>query len=129
MLKILLIDDDESMRPTMQRMLERLGHQVWAEADGDAGLARARQLAPDLVITDIIMPERDGIETIEGLRRLPRVPKIIAISGGGRLSAENLLALAGKLGAQYTLAKPFTREELQQAIERVMGDDAEADAG
>jgi CheY-like chemotaxis protein len=118
---ILIIDDDEAMRRSLGQTLERLGHQVSAAPDGKAGVARAAERAPDLVITDLIMPEKEGLETILELRaQHPRI-RIIAMSGGGRLSNEDYLHLASRFGATGTLAKPFTREELKEALALAFG--------
>jgi CheY-like chemotaxis protein len=113
---ILIIDDDASMRGSLAQTLERLGYRVSVAADGKAGVARAAESPPDLVITDLIMPEKEGLETIMELRQShPRI-KIIAMSGGGRLSNEDYLHLAKRFGAAVTLAKPFAREELKAAL-------------
>jgi CheY-like chemotaxis protein len=118
---ILIIDDDEAMRRSLAQTLERLGHQVSASADGRAGVERAAANPPDLVITDLIMPEKEGLETIMELRQHhPRI-KIIAMSGGGRLSNEDYLHLAKRFGATVALAKPFTREELKAALAEALG--------
>lgn len=113
---ILIIDDDESMRRSLAHTLEKLGYQVSSSPDGKAGVARAAESKPDLVITDLIMPEKEGLETIMELRALHPQIKIIAMSGGGRLSNEDYLHLAKRFGAKVTLAKPFTREELKAAL-------------
>ena len=121
MARILIIDDDAAMRGSLAPTLERLGHEVSSAPDGKAGVARATEKAPDLVITDLIMPEKEGLETIMELRALyPRL-KIIAMSGGGRLSNEDYLHLAKRFGASVTLAKPFSREELKAALAEALG--------
>jgi CheY-like chemotaxis protein len=121
MARILIIDDDEGMRGSLAHTLEKLGHEVSAAADGKAGVARAIESEPDLVITDLIMPEKEGLETIMDLRALhPRI-RIIAMSGGGRLSNEDYLHLAKRFGAKISLAKPFTREELKAALAEALG--------
>jgi DNA-binding NtrC family response regulator len=120
MAHILIIDDDASMRGSLAQTLERLGHQVSSAADGKAGVARAVESPPDLVITDLIMPEKEGLETIMELREHHPKVKIIAMSGGGRLSNEDYLHLAKRFGATVTLAKPFTREELKAVLAQVL---------
>ncbi|HVW20329.1 MAG TPA: response regulator [Opitutaceae bacterium] len=118
--RILVIEDDEKMREALVQTLLKLGHEVAFEPNGRAGLERAAQWLPELVITDLIMPEKEGLETIVDLRRGHPAVRIIAISGGGRLSNSDFLDVAAKLGAQGTLAKPFTRDELKAAIAAVL---------
>jgi CheY-like chemotaxis protein len=116
MVHILVIEDDDSVRGALSQTLERLGYAVASASNGREGLQRALEHTPDLVITDLIMPDTEGLETIIELRRRSPQVKIIAISGGGRLSNENYLSVARKFGAHGTLAKPFSREELKAAI-------------
>ena len=100
----------------LRRMLEQEGHEVTETANDAWGLRLYEQDASDLIITDIIMPEREGVETIIALRRAdPELP-IIAISGGGRLAATDFLSMAKKLGARHTLSKPFGRDQLLEAV-------------
>ncbi|MBE9582675.1 MAG: response regulator [Proteobacteria bacterium] len=116
MSRILVIDDDDQIRAMLQQVLQREEFQVVDAPDGKEGIRLFREEAADLVITDIIMPDKEGIETIMELRRdFPEV-KIIAISGGGRVEPSQYLGLAKKLGAQVTLIKPFEREELLAAV-------------
>jgi CheY-like chemotaxis protein len=122
MTHILVIEDDESVRGALGQTLGRLGYEVSSACNGKEGLSRAQERPPDLVITDLIMPETEGLETIIELRRRSPQIKIIAISGGGRLSTENFLGVAKKFGAHGTLAKPFSREELKAAIAAALAD-------
>jgi CheY-like chemotaxis protein len=119
--RILLVDDDEDVLRGMRRVLQRLGHEVVAAADGHQALRALEGDPCDLVITDINMPEMDGIELILALReRWPKVP-IIAISGGGLMPKELLLASAEVLGAVTTLPKPVGVAELEAAVARALG--------
>ncbi len=119
---ILIIDDDVEILEIYREILQREGYDVLAASDGRQGMKLCRDQEVDLVITDIIMPEKEGLETIMELRRdLPDV-KIIAMSGGGQIGAEEYLPLAEKLGAQRTLDKPFTPKELLDAIRGILGD-------
>ncbi len=119
---ILIIDDDVEILEIYREILQREGYDVLAASDGAQGIKLCRDQEVDLVITDIIMPEKEGLETIMELRRdLPDV-KIIAMSGGGQIGAEEYLPLAEKLGAQHTLDKPFTPKELLEAIRGILGD-------
>lgn len=118
MARIVLIDDEAQLRDLIALMLQRWGHEVFPEPDGRKGMQRVRACSPDLVITDIIMPDQEGIGTILELRGAHRGVKIIAISGGGRNSGQDYLALAKKLGADCVLEKPFERQELKAALEQ-----------
>ena len=116
MARILVVDDELQMRQMLRQALERHGHTVDEAADGREALQRFAQQQPDLVITDLVMPEKEGIETIQALRqKCPPLP-IIAISGGGRVGPENYLSMAGQMGANRTFAKPFSLEEILTAV-------------
>jgi DNA-binding response OmpR family regulator len=115
---ILVIDDDTSVRHTVRLMLERAGYRVREAHDGEQGMKLYRSERADLVITDLFMPQQDGIETIQQLRAQFPDARILAVSGGASLGAEGPLIDARMLGADETLAKPFSRDEL---LERVRG--------
>lgn len=117
---ILLVDDDDQFRDMVQALLERLGHVVEIARNGNEALARYRELRPGLVITDVIMPDMEGLETIRELRRISADVKIIAMSGGGRKSTSMYLKHAKEMGAAIVLAKPFSNLELTQAIETAL---------
>lgn len=119
MARILLVDDDDFVRRPVQLNLQRAGHQVDEAANGRDAVHAYREKPYDVVITDLIMPEQEGLETIMQLKRHDAKVRVIAISGGGRVNATNYLALARSLGAQRTLAKPFTTDELLEAIRQV----------
>jgi CheY-like chemotaxis protein len=112
MARILIIDDDESMRYLLRQMLEPEGYTVFEAADGAAGLRLVRQERPELVMTDIFMPEQDGLETILMLKREFPTVKIVVMSAGGRYGMLSYLEMARKLGADLVLKKPFTKEAL-----------------
>ena len=117
---ILVIDDDETIRVLLRAILERDGYQVVDAPDGGEGLKQYRENPTDLVITDLIMPGKEGIETIRDLRReFPHV-KIIAVSGGGRIGPDSYLKMAKGVGALRTLSKPFDRMTLLKAVEEVI---------
>lgn len=117
---ILIVEDDEPLRLVLQSTLEGFGHRVSTAANGREGVAVFRRDAADIVLTDIVMPDQEGLETIQALHRLPAPPSIIAMSGGGRLPAQNYLGIASRFGAAATLMKPFAAEELRLAIEYVL---------
>ena len=120
MTRILVIDDDLQTRDVLRQMLERAGYDVVEAPNGRAGLQHYQATAIDLIITDILMPEQDGLETIQELRRLAPAAKIIAISGGGQTGLLDLLPIAAKLGAQCTLRKPLRRQELLEAVRQLL---------
>ena len=122
MKRILVMEDDTQFRQMLRLILERAGYEVVDAPDGKEGLKLYRQAPTDLVITDIIMPEKEGVETIIELRRdFPNV-KIIAISGGGRIDSKACLNMAGNLGVVRTFSKPFDRGELLEAIQELLGE-------
>jgi CheY-like chemotaxis protein len=118
MQRILVIDDDEQMRALLRDILERAGYEVTEAQHGLEGLKLFRARPADLVVTDLIMPEKEGVETILELRaEYPEVP-IIAVSGGGRNGPRDYLEIAARLGARRTVAKPFTRQEILAAVQQ-----------
>ena len=120
MRNILIIDDDEQMRNLLCRAMEYAGFKVEAAADGRKGLRLFEENSYDLVITDLIMPEQEGMETITFLRRNYPDIKIIAISGGGRIGPETYLPAAKELGADEAFAKPFPIDDLINAVKRLL---------
>lgn len=116
MARILIIDDEVQLRTSLLRTLESEGHQVFAAGDGREGLRVFHEQHPDLVVTDLFMPEKDGLETIREIRRHSPASRIIAVSGGYRGGMVDLLPVARKLGVTLTLAKPFAPEELLGAV-------------
>jgi CheY-like chemotaxis protein len=118
-MQILLVDDDDLSRQTIHQMLERAGHLVVSTANGSEALELFRTGRPDLVITDLIMPDTDGLELIQELRKTDGQVRILAISGGGRVNANEYLTVARKFGAAGILAKPFSNQELKEAISAI----------
>ncbi len=116
MARVLVIDDDDDTRRMLCEVLTRAGHEAIAAADGRAGVACYRESCADVVITDIFMPESDGLETIRKLHREFPQARIIARTGGGRQSNFDYLPTALKLGAWRTMEKPFTPAEFLQAV-------------
>jgi DNA-binding response OmpR family regulator len=127
MADILVIDDDAQMRRLVARVLKASGHTVHEADNGRAGLELFFKIRPALVITDIVMPDGEGIEVITSLRRATSVLPILAISGSGR----NLiyLRIARGLGATAGLEKPFHVDELRAAVENLLGPPAQSAIG
>jgi two-component system chemotaxis response regulator CheY len=118
MARVLLIDDDELIRGSLKLHLETRGHTVVLARHGGEGLAAFRSDTFDLVITDILMPDVEGIETIVGLRRVTADVPIIAISGGwSGIEGETYLEMAERLGATTILRKPFTARDFLATVE------------
>ncbi len=118
--KLLLIDDDDEFRRVVGEFLRNAGFKVHLAATGEEGVQIFRAERIDLVLVDIWMPDKDGLDTMLDIRRTLRDAKIIAISGGGRLGSLNPLRWAGQLGASAILVKPFTNGELMKAISKVL---------
>ena len=121
MKRILVIDDDIQVRQMLRQMLERQGYEVADAPDGKEGMKLFLQTPTDLIITDIIMPEKEGVETIIELRRdFPDV-NIIAISGGSRgLDAQDCLSYVKGLGVSHIFTKPFDRKELLESVKDLL---------
>lgn len=120
MKKILVIEDDRSVRDYLVTLLVRAGYTTLAASNGVEGITLHRDTPADVVITDIIMPEKDGIEAILDLQNAELVPKVIAISGGGHIAADDYLRSATLLGADLVLSKPFTGAAILAAVDRLL---------
>jgi DNA-binding response OmpR family regulator len=119
-MKILVIDDEPAVRYAVTRVLESNGFEVTAAADGRRGMVQFRLSHPDLVITDLIMPEQERMQTIKQIRQVDMDVKILAISGGGRLVNVDFLQVAQRFGADEILAKPFDARELLSTVRRLL---------
>jgi len=120
MANILVMDDEEPIRSMVRQMLERSGHTVRDAADGAEGVALFRASRPDLVITDILMPNMGGLVAIKEIRQLDPGAKILAISGGGKDGKLNFLSTARTFEGLQTLRKPFTRSQLLTAVNELL---------
>jgi DNA-binding response OmpR family regulator len=114
--RILIIDDEDLLRETIAQVLDDAGFDTREASDGEEGIAEFRKSPSDLVITDILMPTKEGIETIRELRRLSSGVKIIAMSGGGNVLKTSYLDVARQLGANVVLKKPFEMRALLDAV-------------
>lgn len=119
-MRILVIDDDEQMRILLRQVMEWAGHEVMVASNGREGMLKQRKQQADLVITDLIMPEQEGLETITSLRKEYPQVKIIAISGGGRIGPGAYLPAAQELGANRVFSKPFDVRELAATVKELL---------
>jgi CheY-like chemotaxis protein len=130
MSNILIIDDDEDIRDAMQLILEGAGHEVRIASNGNEAIELQRSEPADLIITDIIMPEKDGVNTIKEIRQEFPGIRVIAISGGGGLdlltykpeaiTTSAYLSAAEKAGADLIFTKPFERKDIIQAVDDLL---------
>jgi len=129
--KVIFIDDEEDIRITLKEVFRRAGFEVEVASNGNEGMNLLREHGADLVVTDIIMPGRDGVETARSIRAEFPKTKIIVMSGGGNaasigyepaaITTTAYLASAAAIGADFTLTKPFDREELIKAAKKLTG--------
>ena len=118
---LILVDDDSSLRAVLRRGLERAGYEVREAGEGGAALKLLASAAADLVITDLVMPDMEGIALILSLRKShPKLP-VIAMSGGGRMKPEGYLDIARNCGAARILAKPCTPAQLVGLVQELIG--------
>jgi CheY-like chemotaxis protein len=125
-LRVLVVDDNPDMRSFLRIVLERAGFEAQAAADGDRALELQREHPADVLITDIYMPERDGIELIQQFKSRFRQVKIIAMSGGGQVAKHDFLPVAVNLGADAVLYKPFAADTLLRTVEELAARSARA---
>lgn len=120
-MRVLIIDDDEQIRILLQQMMEWVGYDVQVAENGKIGMQMQAEEPADLVITDLIMPEQEGLETISWLKKEYADTKIIAISGGGRIGPEAYLPAALELGADKVFSKPFDVQEVVASVKELLG--------
>jgi two-component system, response regulator, stage 0 sporulation protein F len=122
--RILVIDDDAEIRHLIRRILEKEDHEVLDAPNGKIGVELYEQKVPDVIITDMVMPEMEGAETIVNIRSRCLDAKIIAISGGSDfVGAPTCLRVGEVVGAMRTLSKPFTHAEIREAVREVLDTD------
>lgn len=120
MTTILLVDDDQQFRSMLGAVLSRAGYEVQEACNGNEATEMYRSHQPDLVITDLIMPDKEGLETIREIRHSNPDARIIAMSGGGRNGFVSYLRVARTFGAQVVLDKPFSHQEILEAVRGVL---------
>ncbi|MEW6666521.1 MAG: response regulator [Thermodesulfobacteriota bacterium] len=121
MARILIVDDSPSDRSALRNVLESRGYRVQEASDGKAAIRMQRTTPADLVITEILLPEKDGMETIVDLKRgFPDV-KVIAVSRGGAISPQIYLKMAMELGASRALRKPFDPHKMTETVWELVG--------
>ena len=118
--KVLIIDDDPALLRLMSMAFQQAGYSTVSAADGRKGIRMASAYRPDLVVTDIVMPDIEGIGAIRAIKQAARPPKVIAISGAGRARGADYLSWAKHLGADEVLAKPFRMSELLKMSQSVI---------
>ncbi|HBI14597.1 MAG TPA: response regulator [Desulfobulbaceae bacterium] len=120
-MRVLIIDDDEQIRVLLEQMMHWAGFEVMVAENGKVAMRLQRATPADLVITDLIMPEQEGLETISRLKKDYGGIKIIAISGGGRIGPEAYLPAALELGADKVFSKPFDVQEIVDTVREMLG--------
>ena len=121
MARILMIDDDAPVRTALRRTPEAAGHQVMEAPDGARGVRLHSESPADLVITDLVMPDKDGLETIRELRQVTPDLKIIVISGYVGADEMGYLQLAREYGASPTFTKPFSSDRMLAVVDEMLG--------
>lgn len=120
MARVLVVDDEELVRKLLNKVLRRAGYEVVLATNGKEGVQRYADQPADAVIMDLIMPEQEGMETIVALRRMAPDVKIIAITGGGCVGAQDYLRVAQNLGASRCLPKPIDLDDLRQTVAELL---------
>lgn len=128
MANILVIDDDVQILWVLRKILEKAGHKVISATDGEMGMQLYRNAPYDLLITDMIMPHKSGINLISDILREYPDAKIIAISGGGAIEAERYLQIAKSLGVASTITKPFSMQSLLEAVNGVLSSNSKVES-
>jgi CheY-like chemotaxis protein len=118
--RILMIDDDDDFRDMLRRVLERVGYKVTEANNGRKGIEHVRTAPTDLIITDLLMPEQEGLETIRQLRQEFPAIKILVISGSGRIGTLDFLRVAEQFGASRSLRKPIDFQELRDTVRELL---------
>lgn len=118
--KILIIDDEASVRKFLRALFEKNGYEVVEAEDGNQGIKIFKEQGADLILTDLVMPRKEGLETIRDIMKSYPDTDIIAMSGGGMINPEVYLGLAKKLGAKDAFCKPFDKEKLIARVKELL---------
>lgn len=121
MARIMIVDDDHEIRQSLLLILKNAGYEVIGASNGEEALEAFKKTPSDLVITDIIMPEKNGIEMIFQFKCEHPGVKIIAISGGGMLLPQDYLNMARSAGVSHTFKKPFDPDKMLDAVKEILG--------
>lgn len=117
--KVLVIEDDTLTRVTLCRIFDKMGYATSEACNGMMGMKLFRQEKPQIIVTDLLMPDKEGLETISEIRAADGDVKIIAMSGGGSTQNFGFLELARKFGADFTLQKPFRPDDILNLMEKL----------
>lgn len=117
---ILVVEDEAQLREVLRMTLERASYRVIVAESGNAGIRHYRESRPDLILTDILLPEMDGLEVLRAVRLIDSKARIIAMSGGGQAADMKFREFTKEFGAVESLAKPFRAAQLLTAVERVL---------
>lgn len=128
MAQILIVDDDSNIRHLFRCLLERAGHKVTEADDGEIALKMLYEIPPKLLITDVLMPNKEGLELIQDVKSSALDVKVIALSGGGVVDVNDCLAFADGFGADRVFAKPIKPQELLDAVDYLLDDPLVANA-
>ncbi len=120
MVKILVVDDDDLVRNMICSFLSKSGYTVFEATNGNSGVAMAQEKSPDLVLTDMLMPDKEGIETIMEIKAINPDIKVIAMSGGGKTKNMAFLDMAKQIGAEHIMSKPFKPTALLEIIKTLV---------
>lgn len=115
--RVLIVDDDPAVRRVTRTLVQFLGHTTAEASNGNECLKMISAVEPDVILLDMLMPEKDGIETLREIRAADPITPVIAMSGGSRVDAALCLRFASNLGAPLVLLKPFTADELGAALD------------
>jgi CheY-like chemotaxis protein len=118
--RILVIDDNDAFRSTICLWLKHHGYDVVQATNGKEGMEMLAKSTPDIILTDILMPEQDGLETIQAVRKQQPHLRIVAMSGGMLDGRVDFLPIAAKFGADHVMPKPFSGSELLLVLEKVL---------
>lgn len=119
MIRVLVVDDDEAFRQTVCDLLLDGDFEILSAGSGAQSFAVLRNQSVDIVLTDIVMPDEDGLEIVRKIKKMNPAPKIVAMSGGGRIAAMDYLEIARLMGASATIKKPFKQQELVDLLQQV----------